>query len=106
MTTNNSLVFLLLGVAMFFAPLELPQLFPANAGDGSCTSALWLGVMGVAQAMLGLAAALHNETTRIRVAIESWEPLGQTFDLPEVQWAMPPSLYVVAGNMTASETAA
>lgn len=106
MTTNNSLVFLLLGVAMFFAPLELPQYFPANAGDGSCTSALWLGVMGVAQAMLGLTAALHNEVTRIRVAIESWDPLAQTFDQPEVQWSVPPSLYVVAGNMTPTETAA
>ena len=106
MTTNNSLVFLLLGVAMFFAPLELPQFFPANAGDGSCTSALWLAVMGVAQAALGLAIALHNETTRIRVAIESWDPLGQTFDVPEVQWSVPPSLYVMARNMTPTKKAA
>ena len=114
MTTNNSLVFFTLGVAMIFAPVELPQFFPANAGDGSCTSALWLGVMGVAQAFLGLVAALHNETIRLRAAIESWDPIGRTFDMPEVQWVVPASLYARAGknyaapgnNMAASEMAA
>ena len=98
MTTNNSLVFFLLGVAMIFAPIELPQFFPANAGDGSCTSALWLGVMGVAQALLGLTVALFNETARVHAAIESWDPIGQTFNQPEVRWVAPASLYVGAGN--------
>ena len=101
MTTNNSLVFFLLGVAMLFVPAELPQFFPANAGDGSCTSALWLGVMGVAQALLGLTAALLNETARVRAAIESWDPIGQTFSQPEVQWVAPASLYAVAGKQYA-----
>ena len=99
MTTNNSLVFLLLGVAMFFAPGELPQLFPANAGDGSCTSALWLGVMGVTQSLFGAIAVLQNETARLRAAIETWDPLGQTFDRPEVQWVVPASLYAVARQL-------
>ena len=98
MTTNNSLVFLLLGVAMFCAPGELPQFFPANAGDGSCTSALWLEVMGVAQALLGFVAVLQNEIVRLQATIESWEPLGRTFDMPEVQWVAPASLYVLAGG--------
>ena len=98
MTTSNSLVFFFLGVAMVFAPAELPQFFPANAGDGSCTSALWLGVMGVAQALLGLTAALFNETARVRAAIERWDPIGQTFNQPDVQWVAPASLYVVAGK--------
>jgi hypothetical protein len=121
MTTNNSLVFFLLGVAMIFAPAELPQFFPANAGDGSCTSALWLGVMGVTQAFLGLTIALLNETARVHAAIESWDPIGQTFSQPEVRWVAPASLYVgarksyavartsyaVAGsNMAASKMAA
>ena len=86
---------------MFFAPGELPEFFPANAGDGSCTSALWLGVMGVAQTLLGVIAVLQNETARVRAAIESWDPIGQTFSQPEVQWVAPASLYAVAGKQYA-----
>jgi len=106
MTTNNALAFLLLGAGMLFAPAGLPEFFPANAGDGSCTSALWLGVMGVGQGLLGLTVGLMNGMLQLRAAIETWDPLGRTFDLPEVQWAMPASLYVVAGDLVPSETAA
>jgi hypothetical protein len=102
MTTNNALAFLLLGVGMFVAPFELPQFFPANAGDGSCTSALWLGVMGTLQAVLGAGQVMQNELARLRQAIETWDPLGRTFDLPEAQWAMPASFFVAAGYETAS----
>lgn len=93
MTTNNALIFFLVGLAMLFAPAEVPQYFPANAGDGSSTSALWLGLMGLMQGVLGLSVALHNETIRLRTAIEAWVALDRTFDHAEVRWAMPPSLY-------------
>src|SRR3954469_1975417 len=96
MTTNNALGFTLLGLGMIFAPTEVPQFFPANAGDGSCTSALWLGVMGSMNFLLGLGVALHNETLRLHAAIETWDPLGQIFDLTEVRWAVPASLYAVS----------
>jgi len=105
MTTNNALVFLLLGLGMFFAPTELPQLFPANAGDGSSTSELWLGVMGLMQVVLGLTIAVQNETIRLRAAIEAWDSLDRTFDHAEVQWAMPASLYAVAVDWRPGEVA-
>ena len=106
MTTNNALVFVLLGLGMFFAPAEMPQLFPADAGDGSCTSELWLGVMGLMQVLLGLTMAMHNETMRLRAAIEAWDSLDRTFDHAEVQWAMPASLYAVAVDWRPGEAAA
>jgi hypothetical protein len=102
MTTNNALAFLLLGVGMFMAPFEWPQFFPANAGDGSCTSALWLGVMGTLQAVLGAGQVMQNELIRLRHAIETWESLDRTFDVPEAQWAMPASLFVAARYETAA----
>jgi hypothetical protein len=102
MTTNNALAFLLLGVGMFFVPLEWPQLFPANAGDGSCTSALWLGVMGTLQALLGAGQVMQNEILRLRQAIEAWDPLGRPFDQPEAQWAMPASFFAAASYETAA----
>jgi len=83
---------------MILAPAEWPQLFPANAGDGSCTSALWLVVMGPLHVLLGLTMVLRNETARVRLAIETWDPLGRPFDQPEVQWAMPASLYAATGS--------
>jgi len=106
MTTNNALVFLLLGLGMIFAPTELPQLFPANAGDGSCTSALWLGVMGLVNFLLGTGVAGYNETIRLHAAIGTWDPIGRPFDLAEVRWAMPASLYAVATDWRADGTAA
>ncbi len=106
MTTNNAIGFILLGLGMIFSPAELPQLFPVNAGDGSCTSALWLEVMGPMNCLIGLTVAAHNETIRLRALIETWDPLGRTFDLAEVRWAMPASLYAVTIDWTAEAVAA
>ncbi|MEJ1972588.1 MAG: hypothetical protein WDM96_09055 [Lacunisphaera sp.] len=106
MTTNNAIGFILVGLGMIFAPAEWPQFFPTNAGDGSCTSGLWLGVMGSLNFLIGLAAAAHNETIRLRTFIETWEPLGQGFDLAEVRWAMPASLYAVTIDWSAEGLAA
>ena len=106
MTTNNALGFILLGLGMICAPTEAPLLFPANAGDGSSTSALWLGVMGPLSFLLGLTGAVYNEALRLRAGIEAWDPLGQMFDLAEVRWAMPASLYAVTVNWAVEEVAA
>jgi hypothetical protein len=106
MTTNNALVFFLVGLGMLFAPAELPQFFPGDAVDGSNTSALWLGLMGLIQSVLGLAVAMHNETIRLRAAIEAWEPLDRTFDHAQVRWSMPASLYARVGDWRQGELAA
>jgi len=106
MTTTNALGFMVLGLGMIFAPAEAPQLFPVNAGDGSCTSALWLELMGPLQFLLGLGVAARNEAIRLQAAIESWDPLGRVFDLAEVRWAMPASLYAATIHWAAEEMAA
>jgi hypothetical protein len=106
MTTTNALGFIVLGLGMLLVPADIPQLFPINAGDGSSTSALWLELMGPLQFLLGLAVAGRNEAIRLQAAIEGWDPLGQTFDLAEVRWAMPASLYAVATDWTVEGVAA
>jgi hypothetical protein len=108
MTTANALAFILLGLGMACAPAEAPLLFPANAGDGSSTSALWLELMGPLSFLLGLLVAAQNETIRLRAAIETWdlEPVGRTFDLAEVRWAMPASLYALPIHWAADERVA
>jgi hypothetical protein len=84
----------------------VPLLFTVNAGDGSCTSALWLELMGSLNFLLGLVVAGRNETIRLHEAIETWDPPGRVFDLAEVRWAMPASLYAVSIPWTAAEQAA
>ena len=98
MTTNNAIAFLVLGLGMFLAPVEFPQFFPPNAMDGSCTSALWLGLMGALQLAMGAGFAAYNETVRLQAAIHAWDPLERPFDLAQLRWAMPASLYAAAGD--------
>jgi len=106
MTTTNALGFMLLGLGMFFAPAEAAAFFPVDAGDGSSTSALWLELMGPSNFLLGLVVVAHNETVRLRAAIETWHPRGQMFDLAEVRWAIPSSLYAGSIHWTPEELAA
>jgi hypothetical protein len=61
MTTSNALGFFLVGIAMFFAPALLPDSFAVRALDGSSTSALWLGVMGLFKAAMGIFYVGRNE---------------------------------------------
>ncbi len=61
MTTLNALGFFLLGIAMLFLPMIEPGYFVANAPDGSNTSALWLGVMGLLQGLMGTFFIFRNE---------------------------------------------
>ena len=75
MTTLNALGFFLLGLVMIFLPVLAPAYFAANALDGSNTSALWLGVMGLFQGSMGTFFILRNEAVPLAVRL-------MTFRLP------------------------
>ena len=53
MTTPNALVFLALGLVMFFMPATFPAFFVPGRITGSNASALWLQFMGLAFGSLG-----------------------------------------------------
>jgi hypothetical protein len=94
MTTSHAFGFVFLGVGMVFAPAYYPESFLPNAMDGSCTSALWLEVMGAMNFLIGSIIGLRNELTRLYMAFEEMGlHRGRMFDLSEVQWTMPASLY-------------
>lgn len=79
---------------MFFAPAYWPESFVANTMDGSCTSALWLEVMGVMNFLIGAVVMMRNELSRLYAAVEEMDLSGwRMFDLPEVRWTMPASLF-------------
>lgn len=69
MTTLNALGFFMLGIVMIFMPVLIPDYFVADAVDGSSTSALWLGVMGMFQGAMGTLFILRNETLPLLVRL-------------------------------------
>ena len=69
MTTLNALGFFLLGIAMLFLPVLAPAYFVANAPDGSNTSALWLGLMGLFQGLMGTFFIFRNEGVPFAVRV-------------------------------------
>lgn len=69
MTTLNAFGFFLFGIVLFFAPAFFPEYFVASALDGSSTSALWLGVMGLFQGSMGLACFIRNEAVPLTVKL-------------------------------------
>ena len=94
MTTLHAFGFSVLGAGMIFAPACWPGSFLPNALDGSCTSALWLEVMGAVHFLIGSVTGLRNELTRRYLAFEEMDlPGSRMFDLPAVRWTMPASLY-------------
>ena len=54
---------------MLFLPVLAPGYFVANAPDGSNTSALWLGVMGFFQGVMGTFFILRNEGVPLAVRL-------------------------------------
>src|ERR1043166_1891116 len=54
MNTGNALGFLGFGAIMGLLPAVAPSWFPATGIDGSSARALWLQMMGVVQATMGL----------------------------------------------------
>jgi hypothetical protein len=69
MTTLNALGFFLLGIVMIFLPVLAPGYFIANATDGSNTSALWLGIMGIFQGFMGTFFIFRNEAMPLAVRL-------------------------------------
>lgn len=69
MTTSNALGFFILGIAMLFAPALLPDSFAIRALDGSSTSALWLGVMGLFKTSTGMFYIARNEAVPFAVRL-------------------------------------
>jgi hypothetical protein len=69
MTTLNAFGFFLFGMVMFFAPAFFPEYFAAKALDGSSTSALWLGVMGLFQGSMGITFLIRNEAVPFAVKL-------------------------------------
>ena len=54
---------------MIFLPVLAPGYFIANATDGSSTSALWLGLMGLFQGSMGSFFILRNEAIPLAVRL-------------------------------------
>jgi hypothetical protein len=69
MTTLNALGFFLLGLAMIFLPVLMPAYFVAKAMDGSNTSGLWLGVMGLFQGSMGVGFIIRNEAAPLAIRL-------------------------------------
>jgi hypothetical protein len=69
MTTSNALGFFILGITMFFVPAILPDCFAVRALDGSSTSALWLGAMGLFEATMGMFYIARNEAVPFAVRL-------------------------------------
>ena len=54
---------------MLFLPVLAPGYFVSNAPDGSNTSALWLGVMGLFQGSMGTFFIFRNEGVPLAVRL-------------------------------------
>ncbi len=103
MNPANAFGFLVLGIVMWALPVAFPAWFPASAIDGSSTRAIWLEVMGVVQAGLGVSFLLAQYASALRRAVpvpRHAEPLGE--QVPEFAFVEEPT----AADITlAAETA-
>lgn len=75
---------------MIAGPALLPQHFTVE----HLRSASWLVFMGGLQA-IGGSVVLGLEAVRLSQRLAEWEPLDFDLTLPDVTWAVPPSLYTV-----------
>ena len=90
MTTVQAFNFLLIGLGMIAGPAVWPEYFVAE----HVRSALWLELMGSLQA-LGASWFLGLEAIVLSRRIAAWEPFDLNLELPDVRWAVSPSLYAV-----------
>lgn len=88
MTIPQAVNFLVIGLGMVAGPAIWPQYFSIE----HMRSAVWLVLMGALQASGGLGVLLF-EAVRFSRRLSEWEPLDIGLALPDVRWAMPPSLY-------------
>src|SRR5688572_5366413 len=86
MTTPHAFSFFVIGLGMIAGPAFWPQYFAAD----QVRSAIWLVFMGGLQALAG-SFVLGLEGLRLSRRLAEWEPLD--FALPDVRWAISPSLY-------------
>jgi hypothetical protein len=82
MNVPNALAFAALGWVMEMLPKAFPSWFPHNGSDGANTRALWLGVMGYLQLMLGLGHILHSQVWPSVIRLVSLVPSGEPGALP------------------------
>lgn len=69
-----------------------PALWPQHFTVEQVRSTVWLVFMGGLQA-LGGSFVLGLEAVRVSQRLAEWEPLDFDLSLPDVRWAVPPSLY-------------
>lgn len=88
MTTPHAFNFFVIGLGMIAGPAIWPQYFAAD----HVRSAIWLVLMGGLQALAG-SFVLGLEGLRLSRRLAEWQPLDLEFSLPDVRWAVSPSLY-------------
>lgn len=69
-----------------------PAVWPEHFTGEHLRSEIWLMFMGGLQAVAG-AFILGVEAVRLYPRLAIWETLDLDLALPDVRWAMPPSLY-------------
>jgi hypothetical protein len=83
----NALIFTILGSVMGFLPMVFPSWFPPTGADQSSTHALWLDVMGLVQAGMGLSFLVRVQLIPFASRIFSTIPASETgsLALPEAR---------------------
>ncbi len=95
MNPIHASLFALLGVLLFFVPAWDPAGFTQLGPDGTCASALWLGLMGLVLHALGTGWLLIDGLHRLRVAVETFDLELPWLDTTEVRWSMSASHYAL-----------
>ena len=95
MNTTHAALFMFTGFLLFFIPAWTPADFTKLGPDGTCASALWLGVVGFVLHAIGLGWLLTAGLQRVRLAVETFDPVLPRFDATELHWSMPPSLFAL-----------
>jgi len=95
MNTTHASLFTVTGCLFLFMPALSPGDFTKLGPDGSCASALWLGIMGFALCSIGLSWLTSEGVQRMRAAIENFDPVLPRLDATQVRWSMPASLYAI-----------
>jgi hypothetical protein len=90
MTPSQAINFLVVGLGMIAGPAVWPQYFEAE----HMRSAIWLLFMGGLQAVAA-SWVLGLEGIVLFRRLATWEPFDLSLELPDVRWAVSPSLYAI-----------
>jgi hypothetical protein len=77
----NALIFTIAGSVMGLLPAVFPSWFPPTGADESSTRALWLDVMGMVQAGMGLSFLIRVQLIPFASRIFSTARSGETGSL-------------------------